>query len=143
MNPFFIDPECLANYFDKVIPEQKMKTLEAELVVDLDKAIFLADLYKTPTSELESLKQKVESEWKELPFYLKIFAKMMPESILIDRRKEVTKEVIYRQNNERTSEDCKKPIIKLADIYKNRGLEQISNLILQRILPAYQQTTFS
>ena len=135
-----VDPEDLGNYFNKYIPNQKAETLVASVLYYLDRAEFLADLYKTPNFELETLKQKVDIEWKKRSLVQKFwdtFEKIL--RIGLDRPEEVRKEIAYRRDHTRGPEEWKQPFINLADKYKRKEFEEVRDYILNDATSEYQQ----
>jgi hypothetical protein len=131
-----IDERHLHNYFENYIPEMKAQTEIAKLNLDIQKAIFLADVYRTSSSELNSLKQNIDSELKEIPFYAKILMTIFP---LFNPRKTIREEIEYRnKGNERKPDEWKQPFIEIVDVYKRKGLESAVKYINEKILPEYQ-----
>jgi hypothetical protein len=120
--------------------EQRIKTLVSGVHFNLDRAEFLADLYRTPTFDLGTLKQKVDSEWEKRPISTK-FWDVFDTCIGIgfNRPKEVIKEINYRRGNARDSEEWKQPFINLAKKYTGEELEEIRKYILDDAMREYQQ----
>lgn len=131
------DPDDVAYYFNNYIPGLKAKSLVAAVCMHLSNAEFLADLYRTPTSDLETLKQKVDADWKKRSLLTKTIDAFLGP--IMDRPKEVRNEIGFRRQNVRRSEEWKQPFINLANRYSGKEFEEVRDYILNDAMHEYQQ----
>ena len=125
--------------YSPLLRESKRKTFIATLMHRISHAELMADTYRMPTSGLNNLKQKVELEWKNLPFYEKVLATfiylIIPTS---DPRRKIGDEIEFRNSGGiRGPEEWKQPFRDVANRYKKDGLEEVSVYILNEVLPEY------